>query len=84
MMMSALLLLVLNTVTLPVGDNPEALHYPHFPDTMHSYVWRNWRLVPLSRIAEVVEANESDIRAMGAAMGLPEAPFISQEQLDRT
>jgi hypothetical protein len=40
---------------------------------MHAFVWRNWALVPVERMAEVVGAKAEDLKAMASSMGL-EAP----------
>ncbi len=33
--------------TLPLGANPEAIVFTHFPSSLHAVVWRNWNLVPV-------------------------------------
>src|SRR5512140_2236014 len=55
---------------LPRSAAPRALDFPHFPDHLHTFVWRNWPLVPVARMARVVGATTADIERMGRAMGL--------------
>lgn len=75
---------LLSSLTLPEGAAPEALNFAHFPDKVHAFVWRNWRLAPLDRMAEVLGATEDEVRNLGKAMGLPDPPEISETQLQRT
>ncbi len=81
---SAVLVSVLCVIPLPEGPSPEPLLPGHFPDRLHAFVWRNWNLVPLERMAAVVDAEPEQILALGKAMGLPEPPVITEEQLART
>ena len=83
-MITVLFFSMLSAVTLPEGAAPEALNFSHFPDRLHAFVWRNWRLAPLDRMAEVVGATEADVRTVGKAMGLPDPPEITGTQLQRT
>ncbi|NLC55755.1 MAG: hypothetical protein GX774_02830, partial [Armatimonadetes bacterium] len=69
---------------LPVGPAPAPVPSPHFPDRLHAYVWRNWQLVPLARLARVVGARPSDLRRLGKAMGLPDPPRITADQQRRS
>lgn len=84
--MSAPLLvcLALLGVNLPTGAAPEPLPAPHFPDALHAYVWRNWPLVPLDRLAKTVEATPDQIKEIGHAMGLEGPPDISAAQEARS
>jgi hypothetical protein len=59
---------------LPMGSAPEPAPCPHFPDRLHAFVWRNWSLVSVSRMAKVVGAKPEQIRELGTAMGLPDPP----------
>lgn len=56
---------------LPVGANPPALEFAHFPTRMHAVVWRNWNLVETDRLAGVLETPAENVRAVAASMGLP-------------
>jgi len=74
----------LSAAALPKGESPAPLKLPHFPDGLHAFVWRNWPLVPVSRIAAVVGASEADIVRIGQLMGLPPAPRITRDQQRRS
>jgi len=63
---------------LPQGVAPEPVPFPHFPDRMHAFVWRNWELVPAERLAAVLGATSDQVRAVGLAMGLPDRPPLSE------
>lgn len=55
---------------LPVGSAPAPLEAAWFPSRMHAFVWRNWALVPLERMATTVGAKAADLASLGRAMGL--------------
>jgi hypothetical protein len=69
--------------TLPMGSAPEPLEVPHFPTREHAFVWRNWSCVDASRIAEVLDASEDELREMAASMGLPPEQKVSDLQAER-
>src|SRR5438445_6025584 len=71
-------------VELPKGAAPRPLSFPYFPDRLHTFVWRNWPLVPAVRMASVVGARTADIERIARAMGLGKAPKISREQEARS
>ena len=75
---------LLHHAELPMGSAPEPVALPHFPDRLHAYVWRNWTLVPVERLAQVVGPQPQAILDIGRAMGLPDPPEISAEQQQRT
>ena len=83
-MIYTLLISMVVSVTLPQGAAPEALNFAHFPDRLHAFVWRNWTLAPLERMAETVGATEAELLAVGKSMGLPDPPQITESQLQRT
>ncbi|MDB5300948.1 MAG: hypothetical protein JWO87_2611 [Phycisphaerales bacterium] len=58
-------------VALPVGSNPPALEFPHFPDRLHAFVWRNWNVVATERLAKVLETSPENVRNLADTMGLP-------------
>jgi hypothetical protein len=68
---------------LPKGTAPKPVPFPHFPDSLHAFVWRNWQLVPASRMGEVVGASAGDIVRVGRSMGLSGPPKITTEQQRR-
>ncbi len=80
-MLSPLLgVIVLAAIELPMGTSPEPVAFPYFPDQLHAFVWRNWELVPLEKMAAVVGATTGEIHSMGKAMGLSDPPPVSAEQ----
>jgi len=64
-------------IALPVGANPAALSFPHFPDAAHAVIWRNWGLVSADDLARVLETSGDEVRAAAAAMGLPPSDATS-------
>jgi hypothetical protein len=69
---------------LPKGSAPAPLLPAHFPDRLHTFVWRNWSLVPARVMARVVGAKTSEILDLGRAMGLGAQPRISRDQQSRS
>lgn len=69
---------------LPEGSAPAPVPLPHFPDRLHAFVWRNWTLVPLDRIAAVLQATPAQVQALGQAMGLAAPPKVTPLQLKRS
>lgn len=69
---------------LPAGSAPQPVDFPHFPDRLHAFVWRNWPLVPLERMAQTIGATPEEIQAMGQAMGLSGPPPIPPDQPRRS
>lgn len=59
------------TDSLPVGSAPKPLEFPWFPTRVHAFVWRNWELADLTRLAEVLGTTPDQVRALGESMGLP-------------
>lgn len=84
MLWSLLGMVAMAAVELPMGSAPAPVVSPHFPDRMHAYVWRNWTLVPVERLAEVVEAKPEDLTRMAEAMGLCPQPAITGDQFKRS
>ncbi len=56
---------------LPTGSSPAPIEFKHFPDRLHAFVWRNWEMVSLERMAEVLGTTPEKVRQMGDSMGLP-------------
>lgn len=66
----------MTTAELPAGDAPRPLSLPHFPTRWQAVVWRNWGLVPLSRLAEVLQTTQETLKAAADDLGLdPEEPL---------
>ncbi|MGC8845339.1 MAG: hypothetical protein ACP5QY_05775 [Candidatus Hydrogenedens sp.] len=78
-----LLLFALNSWELPAPIDKEAVPSAFFKDRLHAYIWLNWSVVPISRIADTIGAKEEDIRTIGKRMGLPEPYPITEEELER-
>lgn len=77
-------LLIACLATLPVGPAPPALEAPHFPSRLHTYVWRNWSVVPVERIATAIDATPEQILGIAASMGLETPPNITEDQIRRS
>src|ERR1035441_7632816 len=73
----------LTAADLPRGIAPKPVPFPHFPDRLHAFVWRNWQLVPARRMAEVVGTSAAEIVRMARSMGLAGPPRITVEQQRR-
>lgn len=73
-------LALLTAAELPAGNAPAPVSFPHFPDRLHAFVWLNWELVPMERMAVCVGATPEQIRAIGRRMGLADPPAVSEEQ----
>jgi hypothetical protein len=61
----------------PIGE-------PHFPSRLHQFVWRNWELANLDRLAAVLHAPPAAVLELGASLGLPPKPHLTAGQLART
>src|ERR671912_75977 len=68
---------------LPVGSNPPALEFPHFPSRLHAFVWRNWNLVDTPRLAKVLETTPENVRAVAKSMDLPAERPVPAAYRDR-
>ena len=69
---------------LPKGSAPKPVGAPHFPDRLHAFVWRNWSLVPIEKIASVVGATSRDMLRIGRSLGLPKPPRITADRQRRS
>lgn len=67
-------------VPLPgeTGRKP-AIVYDYFPSRMHAFIWRNWTVVPQSRLATVLGATEKEVERVARSMGLPRQQSIQPE-----
>ena len=69
----------LRTEDLPCGDSPVPVELPHFPARWQAVIWRNWGLVPVSRLAAVLRMSERTAKTEAARLGLdPEEPVQSR------
>ena len=62
---------------------PAPLAEPHFPDRLHQFVWRNWELANVDRMADVVGCRPEDILSIGSSLGLPRKPDLTDDHLRR-
>ena len=62
---------------------PEPIPEPHFPDRLHLFVWRNWELANVDRMAKVLGTTPEKVLEIGASMGLPTKPHLTEDQLRR-
>ena len=75
--------LLVSPLFLGAGDyldslkSAPALAPDPFPDRMSAYVWRNWRMVPVERLAKVVKATPENLTALAGEMGLKPQTAIS-------
>lgn len=55
---------------LPVGTAPKALEVPHFPTRLQAFIWRNWGMIPVEKIAKVLLTLPPQVEKLAAEMGL--------------
>lgn len=77
-------LVALLAAQIPTGPAPEPLPNPHLPDRLHAFVFRNWDLVNVDRMAQVLRADPGDIVRIGRSMGLPEKRDVTDEEWRRS
>jgi hypothetical protein len=65
------------------SQQPRPLMEAHFPDRLHQFVWRNWELANLDRMAMVVKGEARRLEQLGQSMGLAAKPKLSDDQLRR-
>lgn len=68
---------------LMVGSHPPALGLPHFPTVLQAVVWRNWEIVPVERLAAVLETTPENVLELARDLGLRVPPRVSPEWLTR-
>ncbi len=68
---------------LMVGSHPPALGLPHFPTPAQALVWRNWEIVPVERLAAVLETTPAVVLELAGDMGLRLPPQVAPEWLER-
>ncbi|MCR4920536.1 MAG: hypothetical protein K5945_02345 [Bacteroidaceae bacterium] len=61
---------------LPGRVEQEGVKAAHFPSRMHTFVWRNWGLVPASRLAKILSTSEKNVRRVAVSMGLEAHPKV--------
>jgi len=70
-------------VELPVGTQPEPLEFPHFPTLHQAIIWRNWELVSVNRLAQVLKTSEKNVMKSAQDMGLRIPPAVGKHWLQR-
>lgn len=68
---------------LPAAQAPAPLHESHFPNRLYQYVWRNWELANLDRLAAVIQATPRQVAALARQVGLPPKRQIPADTLRR-
>ncbi|MBN1506537.1 MAG: hypothetical protein JW955_06815 [Sedimentisphaerales bacterium] len=68
---------------LPTGNARPAIQFRHFPSRLHAFVWRNWEMVSLERMARVLGTTPARVREIGQSMGLPAHETPAAEYLQR-
>ena len=48
-----------------------ALAEPHFPSRLYQFVWRNWELANLPRMAQVIAATPEQVEELGRQWDCP-------------
>ncbi len=65
------------------GGQKPALGCEPFPTRLHQFVWRNWTVVPQSRLAEVLQTSPEKVEQIAASLGLPPQTTIQAEWRDQ-
>jgi hypothetical protein len=73
----------LKSILPGVQTAKKALENPHFPDRMHAFIWRNWTVVPVDQLAEVLGTDSDKVTAVAQSMGLSPQGKILPEWKDR-
>ncbi len=55
---------------LPEGSAPAPVSFPWFPSRVHAFIWRNWSLVPVVRLAEVLGTTPFEVLQTARRLGL--------------
>ena len=68
---------------LPVGSQPGALSFPHFPTRFQAVIWRNWEMIAPAVLARVLQTDEATILSLATGLGLRVPPRIASRWLER-
>lgn len=83
----SLLALGLQSMTLaadlPAVSDRLPVPIPHYPDTTHAVVWRNWQLVEPTRLAAVLGTTADKVADLAESMGLPREVNVPREMRER-
>lgn len=78
----------MNVEDLPYGDEAQTsprrgLAFCHFPTAHQAAIWRNWEIVPVDRLGQVLGASENDIVHAAGQLGLRVPPRVNPQWLTR-
>ncbi len=73
----------MNISDLPLGSNPPALEFSHFPSRQYALVWRNWEMIPVKRLAEILQTGETETLDLAKDLGLRIPPEVNPQWLKR-
>ncbi|MGL6225292.1 MAG: hypothetical protein ACRC10_01545 [Thermoguttaceae bacterium] len=68
---------------LPKGNSPVPIQDEHFPSPQYTFVFRNWTVVPVERIAQVLKTEPENVRRLAESLGLPPNPVIPAAMHER-
>lgn len=68
---------------LPADSDRLPVATPHFPDSVHAFVWRNWELVEPARLAAVLGTTTDNVTELAVSMGLPRRVGVPREMRER-
>ena len=60
----------MNISELPVGKSPAPEVLPHFPTVWQAVLWRNWGIIPVERLARVLNTTVEELRRAAQLLGL--------------
>lgn len=66
-----------------LGLSRAPIEESHFPSRLYQFIWRNWELANLDRMAQVLRTTPEKVEEIGRSVGLPEKPRLSSDQLQR-
>ncbi|MDD3953128.1 MAG: hypothetical protein PHY82_04335, partial [Lentisphaeria bacterium] len=73
----------MNEVQLPCGGSPEPVPHSHFPALFQAVIWRNWGLIPVARLAKVLQCTENELLCAAQELGLPVPAQVNPVWLER-
>ncbi len=75
---------VQSSIVLPEGSAPAPVNFPHFPNRLLAFIWRNWNLVPIQKLATVIKTSVEQVRTLGRSIGLSTPARVTADQLRRS
>lgn len=64
-----------------INGRTPAITFDYFPSRMHAFIWRNWTVVPVSRLATVLRTDVREVEEVAFSMGLPKQENVQEEWL---